>query len=285
LFPVLFVTIACGACSGFHSMISSGTSSKQLRSETDAKSIGYGCMLLEAFVAVISLSCVMILAKGTKGGPDQIFAQGVSQFIGTFGSLCGIDYQAAHDYLYSFCLLAFATFIYDTLDVCTRLGRYVLQEFTGWQGTAGRLTCTVLTLVPPMYLVLQTMTNPATGKPIPAWAVFWNLFGTANQLLAALTLIGVTVWLLRTGKSWLYTAIPAAFMVVVTFSSLGLILWNWAGAARGVWSKGRFDINGPLSAVLFLLAILLVIEGTVVIHRTLRERAAAAVAATAGKPA
>lgn len=285
LFPVLFVTIACGACSGFHSMISSGTSSKQLRSETDAKSIGYGCMLLEAFVAVISLSCVMILAKGAKGNPDQVFAQGVSQFIGMFGSAVGIDYKTAHDYLYSFCLLAFATFIYDTLDVCTRLGRYVLQEFTGWQGKTGRLACTLLTLAPPMYLVLQTMTNPLTGEAVPAWSVFWNLFGTANQLLAALTLIGVTVWLLRTGKSWIYTAIPAAFMVVVTFCSLSLILWNWARMVQKVWSEGRFDINGPLSTVLFVLAILLVIEGAIVIARTLRERAALLAAETAGKAA
>lgn len=283
IFPVLFVTIACGACSGFHSMISSGTSSKQLRSETDAKSIGYGCMLLEAFVAVISLSCVMIMAAGSKGNPDQIFAQGVSRFISTLASALGVDYDRAHDYLYSFCLLAFATFIYDTLDVCTRLGRYVLQEFTGWHGKTGRLVCTLLTLVPPMYLVLQTMTNPQTGKAVPAWSVFWNLFGTANQLLAALTLIGVTVWLLRTGKNWVYVAIPAAFMVVVTFCSLGLILWNWAGAVREMWEQDRFDINGPLSTVLFALAIMLVIEGAVVINRTLRERAA--MAAGAGEAA
>jgi carbon starvation protein len=182
-------------------------------------------------------------------------------------------------------LLAFATFIYDTLDVCTRLGRYVLEEFTGWRSRAGRLTCMVLTLLPPMYLVLQTVTNPATGAPVPAWKIFWNLFGTANQLLAALTLIGVTVWLLRTGKSWVYTALPALFMVLVTFSSLSLILWDWALTARAAWSDGRrFDVNGPLSAVLFLLAILLVIEGAVVINRTLRERAAAAVAA-AGRTA
>lgn len=285
MFPVLFVTIACGACSGFHSMISSGTSSKQLRAEGDAKSIGYGCMLLEAFVAIISLSCVMIMAKGASGNPDQIFAQGVSRFIAMFGEVFGIGYDTAYSYLYSFCLLAFATFIYDTLDVCTRLGRYVLQEFTGWQGKAGRLVCTVLTLLPPMYLVLQTMTNPATGQPVAAWKVFWNLFGTANQLLAALTLIGVTVWLLRTGKSWVYTALPAAFMVVVTFSSLSLILWDWVHAVGEVWSEGRFDINGPLSTVLFVLAILLVIEGAIVIGRTLRERAALVAAEPAGEVA
>jgi carbon starvation protein len=275
LFPVLFVTIACGACSGFHSMISSGTSSKQLRVESDAKSIGYGCMLLEAFVAVISLGCVMILAKGESGNPDQIFAQGVSRFISLLASGLGLSYDEAHNYLYSFCLLAFATFIYDTLDVCTRLGRYVLEEFTGWRGKKGRLVCTVLTLVPPMYLVLQTMVDPIRGTPVPAWKVFWTLFGTANQLLAALTLIGVTVWLLRTGKRWLYTALPAAFMVIITFSMLGLILYDWVGSFSKVWQEGRVDINGPLTAVLLGLGILLVIEAIVVIGRTLRARAPA----------
>lgn len=273
LFPALFVTIACGACSGFHSMISSGTSSKQLRVESDSKSIGYGCMLLEAFVAVISLSCVMILGRGSGGTPDDIFAKGVSRFISLLASGVGISYDSANRYLYSFCLLAFATFIYDTLDVCTRLGRYVLEEFTGWRGPRGKLVCTVLTLVPPMYLVLQTLLDPKTGNPVPAWRVFWTLFGTANQLLAALTLIGVTVWLLRTGKRWFYTAIPAVFMVAITFTMLSIILYEWAVSFSQVAAQDRFDVNGPLTAVLLALGVLLVIEAVVVISRTLRARA------------
>jgi carbon starvation protein len=285
LFPLLFVTVACGACSGFHSMISSGTSSKQLRRETDAKSIGYGCMLMEAFVAVVALGCVMILVpeEATKGPakPDDIFAAGISRFIGTFATVLHIDYERAYDYLFNFSLLAFATFIYDTLDVCTRLGRYVLEEFTGWRGQQGRLVCTVLTLVPPMYLVLQTMVDPIRGTPLPAWQVFWTLFGTANQLLAALTLIGVTVWLLRTGKNWLYTALPAVFMVTITFSMLGLILYDWAVSFRQVWEKGRFDVNGPLTTILLGLGVLLVVEAIVVISRTLRARGAVTIAGQA----
>jgi carbon starvation protein len=278
LFPLLFVTVACGACSGFHSMISSGTSSKQLRRESDAKSICYGCMLMEAFVAVIALGCVMILVPEQLGKgppkPDDIFAAGMSRFMGMLATLLHIDYDTAYTYLYSFCLLAFATFIYDTLDVCTRLGRYVLEEFTGWRGKTGRLVCTLLTLVPPMYLVLQTMVDPIRGTPVPAWKVFWTLFGTANQLLAALTLIGVTVWLLRTGKSWLYTAVPAAFMVTITFTMLGLMLYDWTTSFSTVWAQGRFDVNGPLTTVLLGLGVLLVIEAIVVISRTLRDRAA-----------
>ena len=275
LFPVLFVTIACGACSGFHSLISSGTSSKQLRVETDAKSIGYGAMLLEAFVAVISLSCVMIMARGASGNPDQIFAQGVSRFIALLASVFGIEYGVAQTYLYRFSLLAFATFIYDTLDVCTRLGRYVLQEFTGWHDMRGRYVCTLLTLVPPLYLVLQTLTHPVTGLEVPAWRMFWTLFGTANQLLAALTLVGVTVWLLRTGKRWWYTAVPAAFMVGVTFTSLGIILLDWV---RSLPSATRFDANGPVSTLLFALALLLVIEAVTVISRNVRGRRTATAA-------
>lgn len=280
LFPLLFVTVACGACSGFHSMISSGTTSKQLRRESDAKSIGYGCMLMEAFVAVIALGCVMILVPEEAGKgpikPDDIFAAGISRFIGTLATVLHIDYQRAYDYLFNFSLLAFATFIYDTLDVCTRLGRYVLEEFTGWRGKKGRLICTVLTLLPPMYLVLQTMIDPVRGTPVPAWKVFWTLFGTANQLLAALTLIGVTVWLLRMGKNWLYTAIPAAFMVMITFTMLGLILYDWARNFNDVWQQRRFDVNGPLTTILLALGVLLVVEAVVVISRTLRARGATA---------
>jgi carbon starvation protein len=272
LFPILFVTIACGACSGFHSIISSGTSSKQLKTERDARPIGFGCMLLEGFVAVISLCTVMILAPGPAEKPDRVFANGVSQFIAMLAPALGMGVEQARAYLFNFALLAFATFIYDTLDVCTRLGRYVLQEFTGWHTTTARYVCTLLTLIPPMYLVLQTMTDPATGKPVPAWSVFWLLFGTANQLLAALTLLGVTVWLLRTGRNWWYTAIPAVFMMVVTLTSLGIILVRWAS---GLFSSPKFDPNGPISTLLFALAVLLVIEAVVVIRRNLQNPVAA----------
>ena len=269
MFPILFVTIACGACSGFHSIISSGTSSKQLKVESDARPVAIGSMLLEGFVAVISLACVMIMDKAA-GSPDQIFAAGVSTFIARLGSMVGIEFDTARAYLFNFSLLAFATFIYDTLDVCTRLGRYVLQEVSGWQTRTGRNVCTLITLVPPLYLVLQTMTDPATGAVVPAWKIFWTLFGTANQMLAALTLLGVTVWLLRSGKTWWYTAVPAAFMIVVTMTSLGMFLVKWF---KQLTSKdAAFDPNGPLSTILFALSVLLVIEAVVVISRNLKER-------------
>jgi hypothetical protein len=140
--PFLFITIACGACSGFHSIVASGTTCKQVRTERDVKPVGYGAMLLEAMVAIFALSCVMVLAPGTAAGtPDAIYAAG----IGNFMHLCGVPMQFA----VGFGLLAFSSFVFDTLDVCTRLGRYVLQEMTGLRGLAGGAVATLLTLAGP----------------------------------------------------------------------------------------------------------------------------------------
>lgn len=204
LFPFLFITIACGACSGFHSIVASGTTSKQVRTEKDIKPIGYGAMLLEAMVAVFALSCVMVMIPDTTGKPDAIYARG----IGNFMHMIGIDMRFA----IAFGLLAFSSFVFDTLDVCTRLGRYVLQEITGLKGTVGGAIATLLTLaLPSLYLAYM---------PPKSFMTFWVLFGTSNQLLAALTLIGVSVWLWRTGRPVWFALIPAIFMLITTATAL-----------------------------------------------------------------
>ncbi len=214
LFPMLFILIACGACSGFHAMVASGTTSKQLRRETDAKLIGYGAMLLEALVAVISLSCVMVLTVDSPNltkGPNVLYATGIGGFLATLG--------VPATFAVSFALMAFTTFVYDTLDVCTRLGRYVLEELTGWRSRAGRAFATALTTGFPLVFLLSNPIDPATGRLVPAWRVFWNLFGASNQLLAALTLIAVTVWLWQTRRAawvWVVTGIPAAWMYLIS---------------------------------------------------------------------
>jgi carbon starvation protein len=213
LVPMLFITIACGACSGFHSLIASGTTSKQLRRETDARPIGYGTMLLEAMVAVVSLCCVMILAADSplvKQKPNFIYALGMGRFLEILGVPATIGV--------SFALMAFTTFVYDTLDVCTRLGRYIVQELTGMTGRAGAWLGTGLTAGVPLLFLLRPNLD-ANGNPVPAWQVFWSLFGASNQLLAALTLLGVTVWLWRTRRAawvWLVTGLPTAFMYVMS---------------------------------------------------------------------
>jgi carbon starvation protein len=194
LFPMLFITVACGACSGFHALIASGTTSKQMRVESDALRVGYGAMLLEGMVAVISLSCVMMFVKGspelTGKSPNQIYAAGIGEFLGVF--------HVNRSFSVAFALMAFTTFVYDTLDVCTRLGRYILQELSGLKGRVGRWLATGLTTGVPLYFLLR---HPNDAKE-PVWRIFWSLFGASNQLLAALTLLGVTIWIWRTRRVW-----------------------------------------------------------------------------------
>lgn len=226
IFPLLFTTIACGACSGFHGMVASGTTSKQLAKESQAPLIGYGGMLLEGFVAVIAMSTLMLQAPGSADlghGPDEVYARGLAHFMTVFG----LPFAAG----VTFGKLAFATFIYDTLDVATRLGRYLVQEMTGLTGHKGALIATVGTLAVPAVTVFMTFTNDA-GAAVPLWKIFWPAFGASNQLLAALSLAGMTVWLKSTGRNWLITGIPAVFMSVITLGSLGLLIKKSVSAGR-----------------------------------------------------
>jgi carbon starvation protein len=257
LFPMLFVLIACGACSGFHSVIASGTTSKQLRRETDARLIGYGAMLLEAMVAVVSLCCVMKLSVGHKlidKGPNYLYAVGVGDFLSVLGIPVALGV--------SFALMAFTTFVYDTLDVCTRLGRYILQELTGRHDRLGRWGSTAVTAAVPLFFLLQPPTLDADGKAIPAWKVFWSLFGASNQLLAALTLLGVTVWLWQTRRVWwvwLVTGVPAALMYTMsTWALVSIIEQKFAAGMT-------YDPVPWVAVVLIILAIRMLAEAAWVI--------------------
>ncbi|MBI4436861.1 MAG: carbon starvation protein A [Candidatus Omnitrophica bacterium] len=253
LFPVLFVTVACGACSGFHGIVSSGTTSKQIEKESDCHLVGYGGMLLEGLVAVIALSTLMLLAPGDpllSTQPDRIYANGLSRFVEHFG--------VNREFARSFALLAFATFIYDTLDVATRLGRYVFQELVGWKGIGGGLLATLVTLALPAFCVSLTVRDTAGGV-IPGWKLFWTIFGTSNQLLAALTLFSVTIWLKRIRYNWLVSFIPMLFMMAMTLWSLVLLLTPWlTKLCQGQWS---FEPTSSVAAVLLALAFLLILEG------------------------
>ena len=265
LFPLLFITIACGACSGFHSLIASGTTSKQLKCETDAKLVGYGSMLMEGMVAVVSLGCVMMLTHSAGlallGKPNLIYAQGIGGFLEVVGVPAAFGISLG--------LLAFTTFVYDTLDVCTRLGRYIVQELTGWQTTIGRWFATGLTALVPMFFVTRVMVD-AAGNPIPAWRVFWPLFGASNQLLAALTLIGVTVWLYRTYHArwvWFVMGIPTVFMYIM--SSWALVRF----AAEGFFpAGGAFTLPAQpvpwVALILIALAVLLLVEALQVLRKS-----------------
>lgn len=252
LFPLLFVTVACGACSGFHGIVSSGTTSKQIAKETDCQAVGYGGMLLEGLVALIALSTVMILSKGdslTNASPDRIYAEGLSGFVQHFG--------ISRSFARSFTLLAFTTFIYDTLDVATRLARYIFQELTGWKGSWGRVVGTLASLAVPLFCVSLKMHDPQ-GNLIPAWKVFWTIFGTSNQLLAALTLMTLSLWLRKLGKPWWVSALPMLFVMAMTLWSLVLLVKPFL--VKLLSGAHQVDPIGLVALLLFVLAFLLIRE-------------------------
>jgi carbon starvation protein len=246
--------VACGACSGFHCLIASGTTSKQLTKETDAKAVGYGGMLLESFVAVIALSTLLILSKQEAAAlkdPNQIFANGVATFLSHLG--------ISKAFAFNFALLAFATFVYDTLDVATRLGRYIFEELTGWKNSWSPYAATAVTLVLPLIFLTQTFTDKA-GNIIPGWKMFWTVFGASNQLLAALVLFGLSLWLFKQKMRYRMALIPSIFMTTVATISLFLIIKPWlTDLFRGIF---KFDLVAITCLVLFALTACLLVEGT-----------------------
>jgi carbon starvation protein len=250
LFPILFITVACGACSGFHSIVASGTSSKQLNKETDAKAIGYGAMLLEGLVAVIALATVVMLPKGdqlTMKAPLTIYGTGIARFL----SVLGISEKMG----FSFGLLALSAFILTTLDTATRLGRYVFEELFNLKGARSRYVSTLATLALPMIFVLINLKD-AQGNSIPAWKAIWPVFGACNQLLAGLVALVIAIWLNKTGRKIGFILGPVLFMNVVTIWAIVLLLRQY-----------RFSAVGVIAAVLLLLALVLIFEA----FRTIRK--------------
>ncbi|HMU75318.1 MAG TPA: carbon starvation CstA 5TM domain-containing protein, partial [Elusimicrobiota bacterium] len=145
--------------------------------------------------------------------------------------------------------------------------RYMLQELTGWKGVKGGAAATLLTLALPAYFVTLQMTD-AAGAPIPAWKLFWTIFGTSNQLLAGLTLLGLTLWLKRTGRFWLVTAVPMAFMMGMTLWALGRTIGPWAAT---LFSNPHWETIPIVAVVLSGLAILLIVESLGTLRRALPE--------------
>lgn len=245
LFPFLFVTIACGACSGFHGLVASGTTSKQIASETHCRPVGYGGMLLEGFVALIALATVMIAIPASLKGltPGKIYGFGIGRFLAVVIGEKHFTLAA------TFGMMAFSTFIFDTLDVATRLGRYILQELFNLRGRNGAVMATLLTIVPPAVLLLLA----GSGK----YLLFWTLFGSSNQLLAALSLLAITVWLKQMKRPFMFTLIPMLFVMVITVWSL-ILQASWA--FRNQIALNAQFFNGIVSVVLILLAMMLAIE-------------------------
>jgi carbon starvation protein len=249
LFPFLFVTIACGACSGFHGLVCSGTTSKQIAREPDCRPVGYGGMLLEGFVALIALSTVMIAAPGSLAGkaPGTIYGEGLGRYLTV---LLGPDHLL---FATTFGAMAFSTFVFDTLDVSTRLGRYILQELFGWKGAVGAVAATAITIVVPLAVLLA-----AQGG---AYRIFWTLFGTSNQLLAGLSLLAVWVWLKRSEGRGGFAFVPMLFVLGMTLWSLVLQIHGaWVAIAEHGPHLDAATLNAAVALLLLALAGILVTE-------------------------
>jgi carbon starvation protein len=247
LFPFLFVTIACGACSGFHGLVCSGTTSKQIARESHTRFVGYGAMLAEGFVAFIALVTVMIVAPATLGAsppPGKIYGDGIGRFLTL---LLG---EQSLGFATTFGAMALSTFVFDTIDVSTRLGRYIVQELFGWRSRLGAVVGTIATVV----VAAIFLRFGGEGS----YRTFWTLFGASNQLLAALTLVAVAAWLRQDGRPAHFVAIPMAFVISITLWALTRLLLGNLEATQGV------DIafaNAVAAAVLIALALFLLYRG------------------------
>jgi len=249
LFPILFVTVACGAISGFHSLVASGTTSKQLDNEKDVKVIGYGSMLIEGVLATLAIITAAYigqdkLAELLKGSATNVFSNGLGEFMTGFG----LPFATGK----SFVALAISAFALTSLDTATRLGRFIFQEMFDKRKSADEVYSNPLTNKYVATIITVVLGGLLTFK---GWKTIWPVFGSANQLLAALALLSLAVFLKKQGKEYRMASIPTVFMFLVTLFALVLLI---------IGKMSDFGKNWPIvliAAVLFVLAIILMITG------------------------
>ncbi len=258
MFPVLFTTVACGAISGFHSLVSSGTTSKQLDKETDAKPIAYGGMLLECVLAVLTV-CAIAYARqtGHTSGATDIFAGGIAAMVATIPGLAGLE-----NVLYTLLVLTYSAFCLTSLDTATRLARFMFQEF--WlepgESVADVKSGYRKILVNP-YVATIISVVAGVGLGMTGYAKIWGLFGAANQLLAGIGLLAVAVWLGNIGKNNKMFLFPMGFMLVATICSLLLTVKTQATTIMAGGADWGPYAQVVLAILLVVLAVILAIEG------------------------
>ena len=279
LFPALFITVACGAVSGFHSLIGSGTTSKQLDSEKDAKVIGYGAMIVESGLAIISLIAVGVVWTQVQAGhevmtmsaPPTIFAGGIATLVASFAG------EATYKIVYTLLTLAVSVFALTSLDSGTRLARYMFAELFVPEGkTRDDLHGAARFFSHPLVATL-IMVIIGCGMGFMGLKQIWGVFGAANQLLAGIAMLAVAAWLGNIGKNNKMFFVPMVFMLAATGTSLvmtiiakikliaGLIPDK--AAAWGDWFQMIWSIG------LVVLAVILVIEGIQVIAKPKAKKA------------
>jgi len=277
LFPALFITVACGACSGFHSLVASGTTTKQISSEKDAKTIGYGAMIIESALAVISLIAIgavwHVAADGSVAltgynnaaysisAPPTIFAGGIASMIASF---CG---GKTYGVIYTLLTLAVSVFALTSLDTGTRLGRYMFSElFTPEGKTYKDLTGFRKFLVNP-YTATIVLVVIGCGMGFMGLSQIWGVFGAANQLLAGIAMLAVATWLGNVGKSNKMFFFPMVFMLIATITSLVMTIikkFAMIGGGTAAWGDW-FQLIWSVGLV--VLAVMLVVQGIGVLSK------------------
>ncbi len=273
IFPFLFITIACGAISGFHSLVSSGTTSKQLDKDTDARYVGYMGSVGEGALALGSVLAVTAGVVATRsewdalysdfatasGGAVGNFVNGVAEFANNIG--IPLDLAAI------FAAVVVVSFAATTMDTGVRLQRYVVQEIAenvGFTPLARNITlASLVAVLIPMAMALI----PGGGEAGYTFGILWQLFGTTNQLTAGLTLAVIAVWVTRSGRPSWPVLVPLAFLLFMT---------SWALIANLInFVEARDWVLAPLDAIIFVLAMWLIVESLMALMKARREVAAA----------
>ena len=266
LFPILFVTIACGAVSGFHSLVSSGTASKQIKNEKNMLPVSFGAMLMESMLAVIALIAVASFGKGEAAAQGlttqpQIFAGAIANFLTVIG--------LPHDLVYTLINLAISAFALTSLDSVARVGRLSFQEFFTEDDSDEEHMSPVLKVVTNKYFatILTLVLSYLLAKV--GYAEIWPLFGSANQLLSVLALVACAVFLKKTKRQGVMLWLPMFFMMAVTFTALSMAIYKLGTTLFTAGLSLGSTLQLIFAVLLLLLGIIVAVQG---IHK-LTEKA------------
>jgi carbon starvation protein len=273
IWPILFITVACGAISGFHSLVASGTTSKQIPRESDCRRVGYGAMILESFFAVLVLVAVgsmlpqaeylrIVYPDGAASNPILGFALGTGRLVNAAIPLIPVAVATV------FGILMIEGFVITTLDSAVRLCRYLIEEFWSFcfDGHAPAVLRTPVVNTALAVTLMLLFSISSTVRQM------WPVFGAGNQLIGALALVTVSVWLVQRARQHLFALLPAVFMIGTTLTALGLLV-------RNNFMPGGNVVLGGTAAVLFALAVGVVVVGVTRFTRAVQASNAEAVPA------
>lgn len=256
MFPILFVTIACGAVSGFHSLVSSGTASKQIKSEKNMLPVSFGAMLMESMLAVIALIAVASFADGEAAAAGlntqpQIFAGAIANFL----EAAGLPYSL----VFTLINLAVSAFALTSLDSVARVGRLSFQEF--FQEDDEKESSSFIKLMTNKYFATILTLVFAYLLAKVGYAEIWPLFGSANQLLSVLALVACSVVLKKTNRQGAMLWVPMCFMMAVTFTALGMTITKLGTAFFSTGLSLGNTLQLVFAVLLLILGVIVAIQG------------------------